>query len=243
MASRQVDHAIIVTIDGPAGSGKSSVARQVARCLGMQFLDTGAMYRAVAAAALTRGVDPADHAATARMAATLQIRFDWQTDPPRVLLDGKDVTDRIREADVTTAVSDVAANDAVRHQLVQAQRRIGREHPNLVTEGRDQGSVVFPHAAVKFYLDAGPEERARRRADQLRQMGKPADEKEILRQQIERDRRDQSRRNGPLVCPEDAVRIDTTSLTMEQVISRLCEQVRQAAGIDRGNPPNKADAS
>src|SRR5690606_18562679 len=119
------------------------------------------------------------------------------------------------DADVTAIVSDLAAIGPVRQVLVEQQRRIGREHPRLVTEGRDQGSIVFPDAAAKFYLDANPQERARRRAEQLRQTGREADEQQILAGILERDRKDSSRSDGPLICPDDAVRVDTSDMTLE----------------------------
>lgn len=227
---------MIVTIDGPAGSGKSTVARMLAGRLGVDFLDTGAMYRGVAAAALDRGVDPADPDALADLAGQLVIRFNWADDPPTLKIDGRDVTHRLRDADTTQAVSEVAQNKAVRQVLVRAQRWIGGQHPRLVTEGRDQGSVVFPEAAVKFYLDAKPEVRARRRARELREAGKPADEQQILQQIRYRDQRDKSRSDGPLICPPDAITIDTSDMTLEQVVDALHRHV-----VDRvGEPAERA---
>lgn len=218
----------IITIDGPAGAGKSSVARRLADRLDMQFLDTGAMYRAVAAATLDAGADPADPDAAARLADQLRIRFNWDADPPAVKVDGRDVAHRLRDTDVTLAVSHIAANPRVRDVLVRAQRRIGHEHPDLVTEGRDQGSVVFPHAPVKFYLDASPEVRARRRAEQLRDAGRPADENAIRQQIVDRDRRDAARRDGPLIQPPDAHVIDSSAMTLEKVVGTMTDLARRA---------------
>jgi len=220
-------HRLIITIDGPAGAGKSTVARQLASRLGVDFLDTGAMYRGLAAAAIDAGVDPVDREALAALAQKLSIGFDWAADPPRLIIDGRDVSGRLRDADVTAAVSDVAANAAVRQVLVDSQRVIGRQHPRLVTEGRDQGSVVFPDAAVKFYLDASAQVRARRRAEQLRAAGQPADERQILSQIVARDQRDSTRPDGPLICPPDALRIDTSAMTLDQVVEHLLSIVRQ----------------
>ena len=211
----------IITIDGPAGAGKSTVARQLAERLGLDFLDTGAMYRGVTAAVLDRNADPADAEAVAAITRELHLGFNWSTDPPRLKVDGVDETHRLRDGDVTQAVSDVASNRDVRDELVRAQRRIGHEHPNLVTEGRDQGSVVFPHATVKFYLDASAEVRAKRRADQLRAAGRQADEQKILNQIIHRDQRDTKREDGPLMCPDDAIRIDTSGMTLQEVVDTL----------------------
>ncbi len=216
---------LIVTIDGPAGSGKSTVARQVARQLGLYFLDTGAMYRGVAAAVLEAGMDPADHDAVAEFAADLDLRFGNE-DPPHLTVNGVDLTHRLRDADVTRAVSDIAANACVRRMLVRAQRLIGQDKGRLVTEGRDQGSVVFCEAQVKLYLDAAPPIRARRRALQLREAGKPADETKILQQILYRDERDRTRADGPLVCPENATCIDTSDMTLDQVIEAVIAHVR-----------------
>jgi cytidylate kinase len=228
-------HQGIVTIDGPAGAGKSTVARRLARELGFDFLDTGAMYRAVAAMAIDQGIDTADYDATADLAETLHLRFDWKTDPPRLVVDARDMTPRLRDADTTQAVSDVASNSRVRQMLVRAQRWVGAEHPALVTEGRDQGSVVFPDAAVKFFLDASPEERARRRADQLRASGKDeVDEQEILRQILYRDERDRSRSDGPLICPDGAQVVDSSDMSIDQVVQAMYDHVLSVLDAERG---------
>lgn len=219
---------LIITIDGPAGSGKSTLARLLAERLGMQFLDTGAMYRAVAAEVLSQGVDPADEPAVGDLAEQLHLRFNWSTDPPAMIVDGRDLTYRLRDADVTEAVSDIAGNRRVRQVLVRAQRRIGYEYPRLVTEGRDQGSVVFVQAGVKFYLDASAEVRAERRARQLEQAGREVDRTKLLQQIIHRDQRDRTRADGPLVCPADAIVVDTSNLSLQEVLDRLVKHVGQA---------------
>ncbi len=228
---------LIITLDGPAGSGKSTVSRRLAEQLGLEFLDTGAMYRGIAAACLDLGIDSADTQAVAELAGHCRIEFNWQAEPPNLLINGRDVTDRLRDADVSAAVSDVAAIGAVRDVLVQEQRRIGTLHPRLVTEGRDQGSVVFPGAQVKFFLDADPAVRARRRADQIRQSGRDADEAEILRKILTRDERDASRKDGPLIKPDDAEVVDTSDLTLDQVLALLEQRVRERVGAALESAP------
>lgn len=217
---------MIITIDGPAGTGKSTVALEVAQRLGFRFLDTGAMYRAIGLAALRREVKLEDQRELAFVSRHSRIEFDWSRHPPGVLLNGEVVTHLLRSADATRAASYVAIVPAIREQLVEQQRQIGAQHGNLVTEGRDQGSVVFPHAEFKFYLDATPQERARRRVAQLRARGEIVDYNEILSGIVARDNRDTSRTVGPLAVPKDAITLDTTSLSQQQVIEKIVEHVR-----------------
>jgi cytidylate kinase len=212
---------IIVTIDGPAGTGKSSVARALAKRLGLDFLDTGAMYRACAAVVLDRKVDPRDFAGVVDIATQADLHFDWTKDPPQILAFGVPIDHRIRDEDVTKLVSPIAGIGPLRDVMVRKQRVIAAQHPRLVTEGRDQGSVVFPDAAVKFYLDARPEVRMRRRAEQLEAKGLHVDREALLREIIERDRSDAGRSDGPLICPNDAERVDTSDLTFERVVDAL----------------------
>ena len=155
---------MILTIDGPAGSGKTTVAHALARHLGLDSLDTGAMYRSVALLAIEAGVKPEDHQAVVALAREHRIDFDWSTVPPRILLDDRDVDARLRQTDVSEIVSRIAGIPELRNAMVDAQRAIAARHPRLVTEGRDQGSVVFPDAEVRFYLDADSGVRATRRA-------------------------------------------------------------------------------
>lgn len=217
---------MIITIDGPAGTGKSTVAREVAERLGFDFLDTGAMYRAVALEVVRRGADLHDVRELCFIVRHCRIAFDWSKRPPGVLLNGEPVAHLLRGSEVTSAASHVAAVPAVREQLVSEQQRIGAEHGNLVTEGRDQGTVVFPNAELKVYLDATPAERARRRVAQLRSRGEIAHQEDVLREIIERDTRDSTRAVGPLSVPPRAEVIDTTSLTEEQVIDRIVALAR-----------------
>ncbi len=218
---------IVITIDGPAGTGKSSVARQLAKRLGLDFLDTGAMYRAAALVVIEQGLSLDDPELVVRHAAAADIRFDWTQDPPRILSGGRPVDERIRDADVTAIVSPVAGVAALRRHLVAKQRLIAEEHRRLVSEGRDQGSIVFPDAAVKFYLDADPLVRAKRRAEQLRAEGKPLPPIASLHREIvDRDASDRARAVGPLMCPTDAIVVDTSNLNFDQVVDRLEAEVR-----------------
>ncbi len=234
---------LLITLDGPAGSGKSTVARRVAQRLGLEFLDTGAMYRGLTALCLDQGVDPTTHPQRVlELLDSAHLHFDWQSDPPRLhgnmgAID-RDVTDRLRDPDVTGKVSDIAAMPQVRAVMVRLQQAIGKAHPRLVTEGRDQGSVVFPDAQAKFYLDAKAQVRARRRAEQLQQAGKAADEKVILDQIVARDQRDQTRPDGPLICPPDALRIDTSEMSLDEVVDMLERCVRQRCGAALRDSPS-----
>ena len=220
---------MVITIDGPAGTGKSSVALAVAERLGFDFLDTGAMYRAIGLAALRREAKLDDPRELTFIARHAKITFDWVKHPPGVFLNGEPVGHLLRGGEATRAASYVAVVPAIREQLVKQQQEIGRERGNLVTEGRDQGTVVFPHAELKFYLDASPQERARRRVSQLRHRGEIVDYQEILNGIVARDHRDASRSVGPLAVPKDAEVVDTTSISQEQVIEHIVSRVKSAA--------------
>lgn len=212
---------MIVTIDGPAGAGKSSVARKLAERLGFQFLDTGAMYRAVTLAALRRKVDLQDPEAIGKLASQVTLRFDKQ----RVYLDEVEVTKQIRTAEVTDQTHFVAKNTAARAHLVQLQQRMAFGL-DTVTEGRDQGTVAFPKAECKFFLTASDEERARRRWAQLKAEGIDVELSEVLAKQRQRDQDDAARAVGPLVPAHDAVIVSTDGLTEEEVVDRLVGLVR-----------------
>lgn len=212
----------VVAIDGPAGAGKSTVARAVAEALGFAHLDTGALYRAVALAALERGVPLDDPDALGRLARTLELRPQGD----RILLDGRDVSERIRDADVTAAVSVVAAAPQVRAALVELQRAATRG--DVVIEGRDIGSVVVPDADVKIFLTASLEERARRRADQL---GLGEDAVEEIKLELERrDRADSRRSTSPLMRAPDARVVDTSGRAVEDVVAEIVAVVKGAEG-------------
>lgn len=220
---------MIVAIDGPSGSGKSSVAREVARRCGLTYLDTGAMYRSVALACLERGVDVGDAEAVAEVARDLTIEFKSEKDAQRVSVNGADVTDEIRTPEVERAVSPVSAIPAVRETMVALQRQAG-ERGDVVAEGRDIGTVVFPRADVKVFLSASPEARARRRAVQ-RGGGNLATgetvavdaeaERQILADLMRRDEYDSSREASPLRPAEDATRIDSSELGFEEVVDAV----------------------
>ncbi len=218
---------MIITIDGPAGGGKSTVARKLAAVLGIAFLDTGATYRAVTLAALRRGVDLEDTAALSRLASAVKIELLPGRDGTRVLLDGADVTSEIRSAEVSDNAHYVAGSGPVRAVLVDLQRRIGSVLGNFVAEGRDQGSVVFPQADVKFYMDASPEVRARRRFEEMLASGQEAEFRQVLEAILLRDGRDQSRPVAPLVKPAGAIKIDTSHLTADEVAAELLRHVKE----------------
>jgi len=224
------DETLIVTIDGPAGAGKSTVARQVAARLGLEFLDTGAMYRAVAALAIDHDIDLHDETAVAQLARDADPHFDWTTDPPTLLAFGHSIMARLRDPDVSAMVSPISAMPEVRDVLVSLQRRIGGRHPLLVTEGRDQGSVVFPHAPVKIFLDASPRVRALRRAEQI---GDVTDLDATEREIIDRDQRDSTREIGPLTMPEGAAVVDSSELNFDQVVESIVSTVERTIGADR----------
>jgi CMP/dCMP kinase len=216
---------LIVTIDGPAGTGKSTVAQRVAERLGLMVLDTGAMYRAAALLAIRLEIDPSDGPAIAKVIETHVMEVDFTADPPSLQLDGEDPGEELRSREVEAIVSIVAAQPEVRRRLVAVQRAIAASHPHLVTEGRDQGSVVFPDAQARFYLTASSAIRAKRRVDQLRRKGQSPDPVEI-REGIEaRDRLDAGRSDAPLTRPVGAVEIDTDELGFDEVVDRMIESI------------------
>jgi cytidylate kinase len=218
---------MIITIDGPAGAGKSTVAALLAQKLGLPYLDTGAMYRAVTLSALDRQVPLDNPVALTEVAHTCSIDFSCAEGKTRIVLDGQDITGRIRDQKVTESAHHIANVPGIRTSLVQQQQRIARSLGSLITEGRDQGSVAFPHARYKFYLDAAPECRARRRFEELRKKGTPVNLQQILDSQTQRDQRDTSRSVGPLVIPPGAIRIDTTDMNIDQVVETLYQYITQ----------------
>ncbi len=217
---------LIVAIDGPAGAGKSTIARSLARKLGFTYIDSGAMFRAVALWAIRAGVDLDDLYKLERLAHEARIEFEGDS---KVLLNGEDVTAAIRDPDVSKAASKVSIAPGVRRALREEQRRIGSLHP-VVMEGRDIGTVVFPDADVKIYLDADPEIRAGRRA---RETG--AAVSEIAREMAERDQRDRTRSEAPLTQAPDAEYIDSTRLSPEEVEEAILRLVRARTSNGKGH--------
>ena len=212
----------IVTIDGPSGTGKGTVADLLARRLGWHCLDSGALYRVLGLAAQRRGLDLGEAEALAPLASSMGGSFRDN----RVYLDGEDVSDAIRTEAAGNAASRVAAHGVVRERLLDWQRRAARS-PGLVADGRDMGSVVFPDAPLKIFLTASAEERARRRYKQLKQKGLDVSLPQLVTEIRERDERDSNRSVAPLKAPEGALRVDTTSLSIEEVLDRVLEAVRR----------------
>jgi cytidylate kinase len=217
------DKRIIVAIDGPAGAGKSTLARRVAGKLGFLYINTGAMYRAVALWALRLNVATSDMHRLEQLAEAAHIELAMQDD--RVLLNGEDVSEAIREPQVSDAASQVSAVPGVRRALLVMQRKMA-ETSSVVMEGRDIGSVVFPAAQVKIFLDADPQERARRRALELLQDGQSASVDEVAGDLIQRDERDRTRKEAPLLQAPDAQLVDTTGLTLDEVEEIILRLVR-----------------
>lgn len=213
---------MIVAIDGGVATGKSAVGRRVAEALGLPFVDTGLMYRAIAALALRDGVDPKDGAELTHLAARVSLRVDGR----RVWAADEEMTDRIYSSDISASVSYVAKVAGVRLAMVAQQRALGRG--GVVMAGRDIGTVVFPDADFKFFLVASVDERVRRRARQMQERGEPVDEAAMRAEVVARDELDSNRSVAPLRAAEDAITIDTDQLDLEGVVGVILEQVREA---------------
>ncbi len=224
---------MIVAVDGPAGAGKSTVARRVAEDLGFAYMNTGAMYRALAVAAQRRGVDPGDAAGVARLAESHRVELRFVDGRETVFLDDEDVSVRVREPAVSAVVSQVAAHPPLREIVVRWQRT-AMQTGDWVADGRDIGSVVAPDADVKVFLTASPEERARRRHAELVETGDTVTLGEVHADMRARDERDATREVSPLVVADGAVVLDTTDLTIDEVIGAICDLVRDRSETERG---------
>ncbi len=226
---------VVVTIDGPAGAGKSTVAKQLARKLGYGLLDTGAIYRAVALVAQRRGVAWSDAEPLAALARDLDIRFEFVGETNHVFVGGDDVTSAIRTPEISQGASQVSAHGPVRAALLDLQRRLG-EGGGVVVEGRDTGTVVFPQAQAKFFLVATPEERARRRVAELAERGTIVNYAETLAEMSERDTRDAGRDVAPMKPAPDAVLIDSSAMTIDAVVEAIATPDWKAPPALGGRP-------
>jgi CMP/dCMP kinase len=214
---------MIIAIDGPSGSGKSTLGRMLARALSLSYIDTGSMYRAVALAVIDAQVDPNDADAVASLAHEIDINLQGDPDSLRVLLGGRDITEQIRTEQVTAMSSVVSTNPGVRRAMVERQRMMGGR--GAVLNGRDIGTVVFPDADIKFFLTAAPEERAERRFNEDQTSGLSATFAETLADMIERDRRDSTRVDSPLKVADDAIVIDSTGKSVDEVFALMMERI------------------
>ncbi|BBA34698.1 cytidylate kinase [Methylocaldum marinum] len=211
----------VITIDGPSGAGKGTVSRALAKKLGWHFLDSGAIYRSLAVAVTQAAIDPQDIDAVVRVAESMDLRFE-ANDPPRIFLGGQDISHKIQTEDCGSTASKIAAHGPVRQALLQKQRDFQRE-PGLVADGRDMGTVVFPDASYKIFLTASAEVRAKRRHKQLKEKGADVNLDRLTKEIEERDRRDKERAEAPLTVPDGAVLIDSSDLTIDQVIARCLD--------------------
>jgi CMP/dCMP kinase len=219
---------MIIAIDGPSGAGKSTLGKKLAKELGLLYLDTGAMYRAVAVAALNKDVDFVDHEGLTQIANDARIELVGEPDSLHIFLDGVDITSEIRTLEVAQAASIVSTISGVRRVMVDHQRQIGNSAANgCVLEGRDIGSVVFPNANFKFFLTAKPEARARRRYEEDKSKGLTSTYEQTLAEINQRDQRDVSRTDSPLVIADDAIVIDTSELDLREVFEQMIAVVRE----------------
>ena len=224
---------MIIAIDGPSGAGKTTLGRMLARELGLLYIDTGSMYRAIALAVIESSINEADDTSVGALASRVDINLEGDPDSLRVMLDGQDVTERIRDEDVTHTSSVISAIPQVRRAMVERQRELGAR--GAVLNGRDIGTVVFPNADVKFFLTASPDERAQRRFDEERAQDATVSFAETFTDMTERDRRDTTRADSPLLKANDAVLIDSSGLSIDEVFAKMMEAIGKKSG---GKPPS-----
>lgn len=224
---------MIIAIDGPSGAGKTTLGRMLARELGLLYIDTGSMYRAIALAVIESSINEADDTSVGALASRVDINLEGDPDSLRVMLDGQDVTERIRDEDVTHTSSVISAIPQVRRAMVERQRELGAW--GAVLNGRDIGTVVFPNADVKFFLTASPDERAQRRFDEERAQDATVSFAETFNDMTERDRRDTTRADSPLLKANDAVLIDSSGLSIDEVFAKMMEAIGKKSG---GKPPS-----
>ena len=229
-AKRCATGRLIVAIDGPSGAGKSTVTRMLANRLGYIHIDTGAMYRAVALAVQRAGVDAGDEQALAGICETLSVSFARNNGCCRVLLNGEDVSHAIRTPEISLLTSRISARKTVREAMLTQQRKMG-EVGGVVLEGRDIGTVVFPCAEVKFFLTASAEERGRRRFEELKAKGEKVSLDRTIAEVVQRDEQDTRREHAPLIQAEDAVVIDSTGLSIDEVVALMEETVRERLSV------------
>jgi cytidylate kinase len=224
---------MIIAIDGPSGAGKSTLGRMLARALNLLYIDTGSMYRAVALAVIEAGMNPKDDLAVGKLAGRVDIDLEGDPDSLRVKLEGRDITDQIRSEEVTDISSIVSTIPEVRRAMVSRQRELGKR--GAVLNGRDIGTVVFPGADLKFFLTAQPHERAERRFQEDRMNDPGVDFAETFADMTERDRRDSTRADSPLKSADDAIMVDSTGLSIDEVFEKMMSAVEEKSG---GRPPS-----
>jgi cytidylate kinase len=222
---------LIISIDGPSGAGKSTVAKSIAKRLGYLYIDTGAMYRSVALKVEESGISPENEIALRKLASSLHISFITKGEQTHVLCDGEDVTEAIRTPEISRLASFISKQKGVRKALLQMQREMGKKG-GVILEGRDIGTVVFPDADVKFYLDAEGEERVRRRYHEMVEKGMKIDFKETQEELIQRDHHDMHRDHSPLKKAEDAVFIDSTHRSIEEVVEKMVRVIKEKIKSD-----------